>query len=1034
MFPKSAKLIFKISILTAFPFACISQDEAADAKPADAAIEQQDNTRSQKESGNAPASDIPTILENEDQHRIKQMDDAIDKAVPALRELNDHLALIATEYDKTVKDIAEDNAVTTEILSKYKPLIEQMLKQLSIVAEKEKSVRTGTRTSDLILKQRDRLERILGKCDHSNEEKEKGLCKCVNLENVLSNAEDNDLEQLSRGKIDQILNEIKDTLQPIRDNPQAPSPDDTAQNEEQIGKALAIIQDLSSEIDKTITKDQYVLDYMDQKRDERRKTAWIKALKAFSETIQKTKTAVSESDKALQPLASENVEHLKSRIFERSIILRKRVARIIWQYAERYFAQSRFNDAKDAWETSRKLFADISLDIARFQEKLNMKSPRLAEMARNSDKEVEIIVSMEEKCEKQIAATEFREQTSLLNIDSGRDLRLNDVDVNLKQAEILIRNQEYMRARDALETVLMRDPYNIKATRMLKNLYETLHDSARVRRYNEYLETLVINEWNWNEAVLPRPADKPVEDLITKQADRSSIASKLNDIVIPRIEFEDTSLNSVVQYLIGESKDNDTSPEKTGVPITLHLNADQMEQIPKITISLDDMPVGEVIRYVCQSTGLKYRVGDRAVIISTEITTVMETRFFKVRGTIINSIAPATAGEGEDMMAADADILDVATFGEAEEGATRPASVSSEQLKAYFTERGVPFTDADSTIAYDRRSGKLIVKNTPENLRRLETLLREIDIETPLVLIEAKFVELTQVDLEELGFEYLFSKDINNAAGLDDTSSWQVTQNASTMRTLGTNASGIVSPVSAVNSRLINNLQWPANFGPGDAGRYNLSFYLHAINRSQATEVLSAPKVIAASGTEAVIRMVREEYYPDSWSEPEITVTENVFRIIPSIPEFGEATDVGIRFSVTPTVSPNNYTISLSIHPEVIQRTGWSDYSYQLVSDNNVTTGTLIMRELSRRDVTTNVKVYDGETLIVGGMIRDDVSAVDDRIPGFGDVPLLGRLARTTNEQVTKRNLIIFITARLVNPDCIPIRAGQTRGTFDFRR
>ena len=92
------------------------------------------------------------------------------------------------------------------------------------------------------------------------------------------------------------------------------------------------------------------------------------------------------------------------------------------------------------------------------------------------------------------------------------------------------------------------------------------------------------------------------------------------------------------------------------------------------------------------------------------------------------------------------------------------------------------------------------------------------------------------------------------------------------------------------------------------------------------------------------------------------------------------------------------------------------------------------MRELSRRDVITNVKVFDGETLIVGGMLRDDISGVDDRIPGLGDIPLLGRLARTTNEQSIKRNLIIFITARLVNPDGIPIRAGQTRGIFDFRR
>jgi general secretion pathway protein D len=547
------------------------------------------------------------------------------------------------------------------------------------------------------------------------------------------------------------------------------------------------------------------------------------------------------------------------------------------------------------------------------------------------------------------------------------------------------------------------------------------------------LETITANKWSWNEAVLPIPAEKPTRDLLTKQSDKTSVAGKLNDIIVDRIDFDAATITAVVNYLTEESKKADTSVEKTGIPILLQLNQEQTTNVPTITMSLDGIPVGEVIRYICQSTGLKYRIEERAVIISSEITDVMETRFFKVRAAVINSIAPAAGEDATDMMGTAADMIDTAaTFDPAAAGAaTAPGRVSSEQLKSYFTERGIPFTDEGTTIAYDRRSGKLVAKNTLENLRRLETLLREIDVQTPLVLIEAKFVEINQTDIEDLGFEYLFSKDANQPE--DTRSWWQMTQNASTMRTLGTNVSSIGSPVdSIVNDRLINALQWPATFG--ESNNYNLTFYLHALDRSQVAEILSAPKVIASSGTEAVIRMVREEYYPDSWTEPEITITGDMVTVVPPYPEFGEATDVGIRFRVTPTVSPNNYTIALQIHPEVIERTGWTDYSYTMVIGDFESPGTLIMRELSRRDVITNVKVFDGETLIVGGMLRDDISGVDDRIPGLGDIPLLGRLARTTNERSIKRNLIIFITARLVNPDGIPIRAGQTRGIFDFRR
>jgi len=121
----------------------------------------------------------------------------------------------------------------------------------------------------------------------------------------------------------------------------------------------------------------------------------------------------------------------------------------------------------------------------------------------------------------------------------------------------------------------------------------------------------------------------------------------------------------------------------------------------------------------------------------------------------------------------------------------------------------------------------------------------------------------------------------------------------------------------------------------------------------------------------------------------------------------------------------------------VIERTGWTDYTYTI--DLGLLTGQVsalqIMPELSRREITTTVRVYDGEMLVLGGMLRDQISAVDDRIPVLGDLPLIGRLARTKNEQSQKINLMIFVTARLVNPDGLPVRVwDETKGLPDFRR
>jgi general secretion pathway protein D len=70
----------------------------------------------------------------------------------------------------------------------------------------------------------------------------------------------------------------------------------------------------------------------------------------------------------------------------------------------------------------------------------------------------------------------------------------------------------------------------------------------------------------------------------------------------------------------------------------------------------------------------------------------------------------------------------------------------------------------------------------------------------------------------------------------------------------------------------------------------------------------------------------------------------------------------------------------------------------------------------STRKVTTSVSVWDGQTVVLGGLMREDVQKTEDRTPLLGDIPLVGRLFRTNAEQHIKRNLVIFVTARLVNP------------------
>jgi general secretion pathway protein D len=76
----------------------------------------------------------------------------------------------------------------------------------------------------------------------------------------------------------------------------------------------------------------------------------------------------------------------------------------------------------------------------------------------------------------------------------------------------------------------------------------------------------------------------------------------------------------------------------------------------------------------------------------------------------------------------------------------------------------------------------------------------------------------------------------------------------------------------------------------------------------------------------------------------------------------------------------------------------------------------------STRKITTSVSVFDGSTVALGGLIREDVQKVEDKVPLLGDIPVIGRLFRSSIDQHIKDNLLIFVSVRLINPAGEPVR------------
>ncbi len=210
-------------------------------------------------------------------------------------------------------------------------------------------------------------------------------------------------------------------------------------------------------------------------------------------------------------------------------------------------------------------------------------------------------------------------------------------------------------------------------------------------------------------------------------------------------------------------------------------------------------------------------------------------------------------------------------------------------------------------------------------------------------------------------------------------------------------------------------------------GQYQVQFLVNALQRQQGTDLLSAPKVTVISGRPANIVVAQELRYPESYSEPQLTQggedSGSSVAVAAGVPEDFVVRNVGVELSVTPTVEPND-KINLVLNPRVTEFEGFVEYgapSVAIAGEISVTSPSGYFQPIfSVRSVETQVTVFDGATVVLGGLTREEVNSFKEKVPFLGDVPLFGRLFRSEGESLQKRNLLIFVTANLVSPGGSP--------------
>jgi general secretion pathway protein D len=555
-----------------------------------------------------------------------------------------------------------------------------------------------------------------------------------------------------------------------------------------------------------------------------------------------------------------------------------------------------------------------------------------------------------------------------------------------------------------------------------------------------------------------RPENPPAGALERAAAPAAlPLREKLNAISIPAVSFTNVELNRVVSALSALAEEFDTTGGKPpGVNLVL---LDPANANPTVTITLRNLTLKRILDFVTDAVGFQYDVEADAVVLRpggerfplvTEVFAVTRSTVIRMTG---QGSGPGARGNRSPEAAPDG-------------SEHRPGVDEAGELRQFLQRAGVSFEGvAGSSMAFD--GSAIIVTQTVRNLERIRTILRRYR-EVRQVEIEAKFMDVQEGALDELGIQWNVTRrpvplldPLTGAPLLNSDGSPQMryqelyrtadpTGGTAVNRTLADTfrnsqrSSNIIIDDKTVGTLAPPTLPGANNLGQaagnlavitGSIGEFDVNAIVRALAQKSGTDLLSAPRVTVLSGSEALITVAQEMRYPQSFGEIQSQVGSGRtagdgssgaagVAITAGTPKDFTTRNVGMELRVLPTVEEDDHSISLELHPKVTEFEGFIEYGGPSIAISGGRTVTVppgfYQPIFSVREVSTRVTLWDGATIIMGGLTREEVKKVEDKVPILGDLPLIGRAFRSKGKSVQKRNLLIFVTAHLVNPGGAP--------------
>ncbi len=470
---------------------------------------------------------------------------------------------------------------------------------------------------------------------------------------------------------------------------------------------------------------------------------------------------------------------------------------------------------------------------------------------------------------------------------------------------------------------------------------------------------------------VPDPDEVPV----------SGLDAQLNQPITA--DFKDVDFASAVQFL----------SESAGVNIVLSEQA--RAQGRPVTGHLVGMPLRHVLDYLLKGQGLLYRFNDRMIWVATREeleAEPMETRVF-----FLNQ-GPGLVAAFEPMEKTRQSV------------ALQSATVREmKTIKDILSEVIPPV--GGSSMLLDERTGALVVTHAPYYLEQIETLLSQLDVSPIQVLIEARFIEVTFTDTQELGI----NAELTGDAALTKKGDRNGTRGAGLqLSKLGTS----LQRGTKINFTDFSNQASGLNLTlQGILSGTQYQAVLHALAENKKTKTLSAPRVTTLNNQTATIKIVTEFVYATHYQASVVRQDLNgdgdfsdlvngvrETRFV-NVPQDFVTKDLGILLHVTPSVGQDHRTITLALNPEVSEK-----------KTDDTFGGEVTLPRFTTRNLETSVVMENGQTVMLGGLMKDTTTKTVTKVPVFGSLPVIGALFRKDHDSAERSNLLIFVTAQILDP------------------